>query len=86
MQKDTTLTATLREGWWEPLWKDGMVAVPLSRNEANALYALINEWVESKRKNGGHAIEALAGHASGDVEAVILKMGAALRSMTPARR
>ena len=69
---------------WEPSWHEGRTAVPLTRAEASALYALIGEWIETKDGKDRRPIDSLAGHSSRDVESIILKMGAVIRSMKSA--
>jgi hypothetical protein len=68
---------------WEPKWVDERCEVPFTVGEAHAAYALIGEWIKHKQAEDPDrdAIRALPGHRAGDVESVILKLGAVLRSM-----
>ncbi len=68
--------------WWTPEWARGRTTLPLKRGEVLALNAMLDEW--SKIERDDHAIESLPTHAPGDVEAVLLKVGALMRSVPPA--
>ncbi len=75
----TLLTAELKDCWWMPAWVGDQVACPFTVKQAEALSAIIDEWI--RMKDMGEAIIAsVEGRASGDVEAVLLKSAALMRS------
>ena len=76
------LEATVVDGRWVPAWQGQHCAVPISMREVEVLSAIVDEWIRLKDA-GSDLIESLPGHAPGDVEAVLLKVGALMRSKPP---